>query len=264
MSRESIRQGSEGATSAAHEQLSRHWPCIVKRLLSMPLPFSTSFTVDMAELLCRTNSSSHIPREQMELVPNAAHVPHNSTSGLQGNFRGRGSLWITMEYCAGGSVSDLIRANEGALEEPLISHICMETLKGLAYLHGIGKVILTQTAVNGRLNAAQCCKHHEMWQLVCALAPELAEIANDTGHPDALECHHPSSIHFLQTACMCSRQVFPGLYISQDCHLLGRHFKKSFCCVSSQRYKAVQCSGAYVLSYLVFRCTGISNAATSC
>lgn len=47
-----------------------------------------------------------------------------------------------MEYCGGGSVSDLIQANANMpLDEEVIAYICRETLAGLAYLHSIGKVI---------------------------------------------------------------------------------------------------------------------------
>ena len=45
-----------------------------------------------------------------------------------------------MEYCGGGSVADLVQANEVGLEEDTIAYICAETLAGLAYLHSIGKV----------------------------------------------------------------------------------------------------------------------------
>jgi len=46
-----------------------------------------------------------------------------------------------MEYCGGGSVSDLIQANGNSpLDEEVIAYICKETLAGLAYLHSIGKV----------------------------------------------------------------------------------------------------------------------------
>jgi serine/threonine kinase 4 len=45
-----------------------------------------------------------------------------------------------MEYCGGGSVSDLVQAAEGPLAEEVISYICAETLAGLNYLHAIGKV----------------------------------------------------------------------------------------------------------------------------
>ena len=60
---------------------------------------------------------------------------------MQGSWRDKDKLWIVMEYCGGGSVSDLIQANSNApLEEEVIAYICKETLAGLAYLHSIGKV----------------------------------------------------------------------------------------------------------------------------
>ena len=60
---------------------------------------------------------------------------------LQGSWRDKEKLWIVMEYCGGGSVSDLIQANGNApLDEEVIAYICKETLAGLAYLHSIGKV----------------------------------------------------------------------------------------------------------------------------
>lgn len=45
-----------------------------------------------------------------------------------------------MEYCAGGSVSDLMQATGQPLTEALVSYVCGEALKGLAYLHGMGKL----------------------------------------------------------------------------------------------------------------------------
>lgn len=45
-----------------------------------------------------------------------------------------------MEFCGGGSVSDLVHAAEATLEEDIIAYICAETLAGLNYLHSIGKV----------------------------------------------------------------------------------------------------------------------------
>ncbi|CAN6937897.1 unnamed protein product [Brassica oleracea] len=52
------------------------------------------------------------------------------------NFYGK----IVMEYCGGGSVTDLMNVTEEALEEYQIAYICREALKGLAYLHSIFKV----------------------------------------------------------------------------------------------------------------------------
>ena len=45
-----------------------------------------------------------------------------------------------MEYCSGGSISDIMHATDAPLDEDLIAYICSETLQGLAYLHDMGKV----------------------------------------------------------------------------------------------------------------------------
>ncbi|XP_073229992.1 mitogen-activated protein kinase kinase kinase kinase 5-like isoform X3 [Porites lutea] len=46
----------------------------------------------------------------------------------------RDKLWIAMEFCGGGSVQDIYCVT-GPCSESQISFICVETLKGLAYLH---------------------------------------------------------------------------------------------------------------------------------
>ncbi|BDA42374.1 probable serine/threonine-protein kinase 4 at N-terminal half [Coccomyxa sp. Obi] len=65
---------------------------------------------------------------------------HPNVVRYLGSWRTKGALWIAMEFCGGGSVSDLVQAAEGPLEEDIISYICAETLAGLNYLHAIGKV----------------------------------------------------------------------------------------------------------------------------
>uniref|UniRef100_A0A8C4PYB1 Protein kinase domain-containing protein n=3 Tax=Eptatretus burgeri TaxID=7764 RepID=A0A8C4PYB1_EPTBU len=45
-------------------------------------------------------------------------------------------LWLVMEYCGAGSVTDMIKSNKGhSLKEEWIAYICREILKGLAHLH---------------------------------------------------------------------------------------------------------------------------------
>ncbi|PNW80428.1 hypothetical protein CHLRE_07g317300v5 [Chlamydomonas reinhardtii] len=69
-----------------------------------------------------------------------ADCNHPNVVRYLGSYRLSGELWIVMEYCGGGSVSDLLSAGRAPLPEELIAHICCESLKGLAYLHGLGKV----------------------------------------------------------------------------------------------------------------------------
>ncbi len=58
----------------------------------------------------------------------------------QGSWHTDAALWIAMEYCGGGSVSDLMHASGQPLSEPLVSYVCSEALRGLVYLHGMGKL----------------------------------------------------------------------------------------------------------------------------
>ncbi|XP_071511556.1 mitogen-activated protein kinase kinase kinase kinase 4-like isoform X3 [Diadema antillarum] len=45
-------------------------------------------------------------------------------------------LWLVMEFCGAGSVTDLVKATKGnALKEEWIAYICREILRGLSHLH---------------------------------------------------------------------------------------------------------------------------------
>ncbi|XP_008468728.1 serine/threonine-protein kinase mig-15 isoform X2 [Diaphorina citri] len=45
-------------------------------------------------------------------------------------------LWLVMEYCGAGSVTDLVKSTKGqSLKEEWIAFICREILRGLKYLH---------------------------------------------------------------------------------------------------------------------------------
>ncbi|CAO3564945.1 unnamed protein product [Mortierella alpina] len=52
-----------------------------------------------------------------------------------GCHRNDTELWLSLEYCGGGSVADLIRLSEGPLTEPEIGWVMNQILQGLAYLH---------------------------------------------------------------------------------------------------------------------------------
>jgi serine/threonine protein kinase len=52
-----------------------------------------------------------------------------------------GEMWIVMEYCEGGSMSDLLEANSGyLLPEDCIRAVCASIVLGLEYLHGVANV----------------------------------------------------------------------------------------------------------------------------
>lgn len=50
-------------------------------------------------------------------------------------------MWIVMEYCEGGSVTDLLEASAGfTLPEDCIRAVCASIVLGLEYLHGVANV----------------------------------------------------------------------------------------------------------------------------
>ncbi|KAL4893338.1 kinase-like domain-containing protein [Aspergillus ambiguus] len=72
---------------------------------------------------------------------NSPHVTRYHGSFLKGS-----SLWIIMEYCSGGSCSDLMRP--GIIPEEYIMIILRELLKGLDYLHSDKKLHRDVKAAN--------------------------------------------------------------------------------------------------------------------
>ncbi|KAG8748940.1 putative protein serine/threonine kinase [Serendipita sp. 396] len=74
------------------------------------------------------------------------HVTKYHGSFLQGS-----NLWIVMEYCSGGSCSDLMKP--GVFREEYIAIIVRELLRGLEYLHSEGKLHRDIKAANILLSA---------------------------------------------------------------------------------------------------------------
>eukprot|EP00523_Entomoneis_sp_CCMP467_P010640 CAMPEP_0168738670 /NCGR_PEP_ID=MMETSP0724-20121128/11056_1 /TAXON_ID=265536 /ORGANISM="Amphiprora sp., Strain CCMP467" /LENGTH=723 /DNA_ID=CAMNT_0008786027 /DNA_START=507 /DNA_END=2678 /DNA_ORIENTATION=- len=79
------------------------------------------------------------------------HTPHQNVA-VTGSRRSGNSLpvpaemWIVMEYCEGGSMTDLLEANsaggfaQGSLPEDCIRAVCASIVLGLEYLHGVAHV----------------------------------------------------------------------------------------------------------------------------
>lgn len=57
-----------------------------------------------------------------------------------GSYFKDSELWIVMEYCGGGSVSDLMKILDKTLTEEQIAVVVRDSIKGLAYLHSIRKI----------------------------------------------------------------------------------------------------------------------------
>lgn len=64
---------------------------------------------------------------------------HPNIVAFFGSYWRRDKLWICMEFCGGGSMQDIYHIT-GPLTEPQIAFVCRETLKGLNYLHCMGKM----------------------------------------------------------------------------------------------------------------------------
>ncbi|XP_043070783.1 mitogen-activated protein kinase kinase kinase kinase 5 isoform X2 [Drosophila grimshawi] len=64
---------------------------------------------------------------------------HLNIIAYYGSYLRRDKLWICMEFCGGGSLQDIYQVT-GPLTEVQIAYMCRETLKGLEYLHSMGKM----------------------------------------------------------------------------------------------------------------------------
>lgn len=61
-------------------------------------------------------------------------------------------LWISMEYCNAGSISDLMEATGITLQEGELAFVCAAALHGLDYLHSLRKIHRDIKAANIMLN----------------------------------------------------------------------------------------------------------------
>jgi len=94
---------------------------------------------------------------------------HENITNFLGAYLKNDDLWIAMEYCAGGSLCDMMKTTSKGLSEKSISTAIREILKGLEFLHhqnnihrdikggnilvtGEGKIKITDFGVSARLS----------------------------------------------------------------------------------------------------------------
>ncbi|EAU77015.2 AGAP003202-PA [Anopheles gambiae str. PEST] len=64
---------------------------------------------------------------------------HPNTIEYKGCYLHENTAWLVMEYCV-GSASDIIEVHKRPLKEDEISAICDGVLRGLSYLHSLGRI----------------------------------------------------------------------------------------------------------------------------
>ncbi|EJD48435.1 Pkinase-domain-containing protein [Auricularia subglabra TFB-10046 SS5] len=97
------------------------------------------------------DSDDDISEIQQE-IQHLAQCDSEYVTRYYGSFVKGYKLWIIMEYLAGGSCLDLLKA--GTFSEPHIATICKELLLGLDYLHTEGKIHRDIKAANVLLSAS--------------------------------------------------------------------------------------------------------------
>ncbi|XP_078117233.1 mitogen-activated protein kinase kinase kinase kinase 4 isoform X5 [Sander vitreus] len=79
---------------------------------------------------------------KLEINMLKSYSHHRNIATYYGAFIKKGpagqdhQLWLVMEYCGAGSVTDLVKKTKGnCLKEDWIAYICREVLRGLSHLH---------------------------------------------------------------------------------------------------------------------------------
>ena len=108
-----------------------------------------------------------------------------------GSFLKGSDLWIIMEFCSGGSCSDLMRP--GLIPEDYICIIIRELLMGLDYLHSDKKL---HRDIKGALFPPLPCITDTLYSCQCAPGPEWSGQAGRLWSFWAAVCHDDQEEYF--------------------------------------------------------------------
>uniref|UniRef100_A0A8D3BBX3 Mitogen-activated protein kinase kinase kinase kinase n=1 Tax=Scophthalmus maximus TaxID=52904 RepID=A0A8D3BBX3_SCOMX len=109
---------------------------------------------------------------------------HSNIVAYFGSYLRRDKLWISMEYCGGGSLQDIYHVT-GPLSESQIAYMSRETLQGLYYLHNKGKmhrdIKVTDFGVSAQITAT-LAKRKSFIGTPYWMAPEVAAVERKGGY----------------------------------------------------------------------------------
>jgi serine/threonine kinase 3 len=81
-----------------------------------------------------------------------------SIVAYKGTFRQKNNVWICMEYCDSGSLSDMLEECRMTLTEEQVAAVMKMALQGLEYIHSIKKIHRDLKAANILVNTQGDCK----------------------------------------------------------------------------------------------------------
>lgn len=97
----------------------------------------TNEIVAIKQILLGNEDEIDIIRKEIRILQECTHC---NIVQYRGTYKTINALWITMEFCGGGSVDMVFKVLGRPLPESLIAYICREVLSGLVYLHAHHKI----------------------------------------------------------------------------------------------------------------------------
>uniref|UniRef100_A0A671RGK8 non-specific serine/threonine protein kinase n=1 Tax=Sinocyclocheilus anshuiensis TaxID=1608454 RepID=A0A671RGK8_9TELE len=102
--------------------------------------YKVSMVIILVDVVCLLQEEEDEIKLEINMLK--AHSHHRNIATYYGAFVKKSpagqddQLWLVMEYCGAGSVTDLLKKTKGnCLKEDWIAYICREVLRGLLHLH---------------------------------------------------------------------------------------------------------------------------------